>query len=401
MPARPPRPRPLPQATLRKDLADRIRGGHPWVYADALSLPPALRAGQAVDLFDQRGRFLARGLADPASPIALRIWTLDPEEAIDAALLAARLKSAWALRRACVDLDRSDAYRLLHGEGDRAPGLVCDRYGDTAVVQLDGPSAEPLLPALAEALPRLVPGIRCLLRRRRGGGSGGAAALEAIVGTVPDGPWTVRENGLRFEVDVARGQKTGLYLDQRENRRRVGALAAGRRVLNLHAYTGGFSVAAALGGAASVLMVDLSVPALEAARRNFRLNGLDPEAPGWRFVAAEAGQFLAECRDSFDLVVLDPPSMAPSQAARPRALAAYRHLNALALARLAPRGWLFSASCSSHVTAADLVEALGEGARRAGRALRIVERLGAGPDHPTLPAFPEGDYLHALLAFVD
>ncbi|MCE7939865.1 hypothetical protein DCC79_16535, partial [bacterium] len=232
-------------------------------------------------------------------------------------------------------------------------------------------------------------------------GGGPAGGIDVLHGPALDGPIAIREHGLAFEVDVVRGHKTGFYLDQRENRRRVRDLAAGRRVLNVFAYTGGFSVAAAAGGARAVTTVDIAAPVLDAARRNFALNGLDPDAPHHRWHTGDAFAFLADCRDRYDLVVVDPPSMAPSRASLDRALAAYRQLNTLALACAAPGALVLTCSCSSHVTAEHLRDGVADAAAAARRNVRILERRGAGPDHPLQPGFPEGDYLQALLLYVE
>lgn len=388
---------PIPAATLRRDLARAIAAGHPWLYGDAVALPAGVRPGEVVAVRDRRDRTLALGIADPASPIAVRIWTNRRGDRLDEALLDARVREAAALRRALLDPARTDAYRLLNGEGDRTPGVVCDVYADTAVLRPDTPAVDSLLAPIAAAVARHVPAVRRVVARDPERHADVATRLRTLVGPPLDGPLTVREDGLLYEADPARGHKTGLYLDQRDNRARVRALAAGRRVLNLFSYTGGFSVAAAAGGAATVTTLDVGAPVIEAARRNFALNGLDPDAPHYRFVAEDAFAFLDATRDAWDLVVLDPPSMAPGEAALPRALAAYRRANEAALRRLAPGGLLLTASCSSHVTEAHLVEVVRDAARSADRAARILEHRGAGPDHPVLPAFPEGRYLSALL----
>lgn len=374
-------------AVLRKPLEQAIRQGHPWVFDAALGLPPGLGTGASVDLHDSRGRFLARGLFDADSPIALRLWTRRPDEAIDAQLLRRRLRQAAALRRPLIDRATVDAWRLVHGEGDGLPGLVVDRYGDTAVIKADTTAVAGLLEPLAAALMDAHPELSRVVERQADG------RLRAWAGDLPAGPFSIREHGLVLEADLERGHKTGLYLDQRENRRRVGRLAAGRRVLNLFSYSGGFSVAAALGGAGQVCSVDIAAPALEAARRNFALSGLNPEDRAYSFVQGDCLDFLSGDQRPWDLIVLDPPSMAPSAAARPKALGQYRMLNQRCLERLSPGGILVSCSCSSHVGAADLRTLLAEAAAQAGRELRLFDLRGPGPDHPSLPGFPEGDYL--------
>jgi 23S rRNA (cytosine1962-C5)-methyltransferase len=399
----------LPILVLQKDLARLIRSGHPWVFADAISVPAGLTTGSAAELRTARGGFLARGLYEADSPIAFRIWTLNNNRRPSNALLRERLKQAGRLRRAVVPFN-TDAYRLVNGEGDRLPGLVVDIYANTAVVQLDSAALRPLLPALSEGLRAVRPEIEHVLLREfhepgEAKAQGGQAAprLEALWGELPDGPIIVQEHGIRMEADLQQGHKTGLYLDQRENRKRIGELAGGKRVLNLFSYTGGFSLAAALGGASQVVTVDSSEPAIEAARRNFEQNGLNSDDPAYDFVAADVFELLGDSRyrQGFDMVVLDPPSLAPSSRARERALSAYRNLNAGALEAVAPGGFLFTASCSSHVDAEDLRQAITAGAVHAKRRVRIVEQRGAGADHPTLPAFPEGDYLQAFLVWVE
>jgi 23S rRNA (cytosine1962-C5)-methyltransferase len=386
---------------LRRALERTIRAGHPWLYAEAVKPPAGLQAGE-VDVVDGGGRFVARGLYDPDSPIAVRLWTTAPAERVDGALVGARVKVAAAYRAAVIDRAETDAFRLLHGEGDRLPGIVCDVYGDTAVVRLDTPAVEPLVDAVVDSVRAAEPGLRRVLLRSadrtelaRGEG------VVALVGALPEAPLHIREYGTLSEVDMLRGHKTGAYLDQRENRRMIRRLAAGRRVLDVFSYTGGFAVSAALGGATEVTCVDVSQPALDTAERNFALNGLDPAAPAWRFVSGDAFEVLVAERSTFDLVILDPPSMASSAESVDGALAAYRRLNELAMARLAPNSLLLTASCSSHITEAHLVAVVRDAAASAQRPARILEHRGAGPDHPTLPAFPEGRYLSALLIGVD
>lgn len=385
-----------PRVVLRKRLGRAIRDGHPWLYDDALEIPAGLPTGSVVDVVDPGGRLLARGLYDAQSPLAVRIWSTNGE-IVDAGLVHRRVASALALRQALIDTSETSAYRLLHGEGDQLPGIVCDVYGDTAVMHLDTAAVAELADRAVEAIRGLLPGIRRVLQKeaRRGADP---AALRAVVGDLPTRPLLIREHGMTLEADAAEGHKTGLYLDQRENRRRVRELAAGRSVLNLCSYTGGFSVAAALGGATRTRSVDTAAPALAAARRNFGHNGigLAPHS----FTAADVFAYLAATRESYDLVVLDPPSLAASQAALSGALAAYTRLNTLALARVAPKGLFLTCSCSSHVTEAQFVEVVGSAGLATGRTVRVVGLYGAGPDHPTLPAFPEGRYLKAVLAFV-
>ena len=381
---------------LTKPLEEAVSGGHPWVFADALALPPGLRDGEVVDLADRRGAFLARGTVEPRSPLAFRVWTLDPREKVDAELVERRLTAALELRRALLRPDVT-GFRACHGESDQIPGLQCDLYDDVASLRTDGELGvaweEPFVGAVARVLsPRAI-----VVRNPRI-----ADGVARVVAGRVDGEVLIVEHGRRYLVDVIAGQKTGFFLDQRENRDRVGALARGRRVLNVFAYTGGFSVAAALGGAARVTTVDLAGPAVDAARRNFERNGLDPAAH--EFVTQDAFDLLAELAQApprFELIVLDPPSFAPSRKAVPRALKAYEKLNELALRALPPGGLLATASCSSHVREADFLAVLATAARRARRRFAVAGVHGAGPDHPIRLGFPEGRYLKFVYGRVD
>jgi 23S rRNA (cytosine1962-C5)-methyltransferase len=223
-----------------------------------------------------------------------------------------------------------------------------------------------------------------------------------LYGSLPGAPWSLRELHWRMEVDVLEGQKTGWFLDQRENRRRVFELARGRRVANLFSYTGGFSLAAALGGAAAVASIDISAPATAAARRNFELNGLDPD--DYLFAAVDAFDWLAAevaAGHNWDLIIVDPPSFAPNARSVPAALKAYRRLLQGAASLVADDGLVAAASCSSHIDFPDLEGVFAAGVAAAGRNLQILERRGPGVDHPELTAFPEGRYLKFVLGRVD
>ena len=341
---------------------------------------------------------VGRGLADPRSPIAVRVWTrrCDP---IDGALWRARAARACERRARLFDGTRTNAFRVLHGEGDRMPGLVVDRYGPVAVARTDGDAAAAKVAELAEALwPSLEAwGVRVLVLRE--GAKGQPPRLEPLRGKAPPDTVQVEEHGVPFLVDLAHGQKTGAFLDQRENRMRVGQLARGRRVLNLFSYAGGFSLHAALGGATHVTSVDLAAGAHATAQASFRIAGVDPAAHG--FVTADARAFLESARNQgqgWDLIVSDPPSFAPSEKALPRALSAYRTLHGACASVLTPGGILCAASCSSHVDVPSFLSTLDDYALGE-RQLAVLELHGAGPDHPTLPAFPEGRYLKfAVLA---
>ncbi len=388
------------QLRLKKDVTVAIRRGHPWIFAAALERPARVpAAGAEVDVAAPDGELLARGYFDPDGPIAVRVVTRDAAVHLDAELVRARVASACALRRAAAHELDGDALRLLHGEADGVPGLVLDAYAGTGVVRFDGVAAERAWAPHAATVVAAVreagfPLERLWARPSEGRGGGG----RALYGDAPPALVMVREATARFEVDVVHGQKTGLFLDQRPNRARIRDLATGARVLNLFAYTGGFSVAAALGGAVKVTSVDLARPAVDAARRNFAHSGLDPDAH--EFVAADCRDFLADAATRgrrWELAICDPPSFAPSEKAKPAALIAYRGLNAATARVVAPGGLLATASCSSHLSAADFAATVAAGCAEAGRDARVVHAGGAGPDHPVSVAFPEGRYLKFLL----
>lgn len=387
------------QLRLARDLTRAIKRGHPWVYAEALrQLPLAPPGTQAVLLDNKKGREIGRGFYDPHSPLALRICTTEPGEILNERWAQKRLERALALRRTLFD-GRTTGFRLFNGEGDGLPGLIADLYGDSAVLQLDGAGpagfwdAAGIAAWLAQAL-----SLRCVYERGERGRSEG----KSLVGDIPAAPVVFLENGVRFAVDVVRGQKTGFFLDQRDNRQKIKELAAGRRVLNLFGYTGGFSVYAGLGGASQVTTVDIAAPALAAAQANWELNDLPPAKH--ETVAADAFEFLADAaagRRFWDLVVVDPPSFASSKAAVPKAIAAYQKLIAAAAAVTLPNGLLAAASCSSHVGLEAFLSACEEGISLARRRATVLHLGGQPADHPSPLALPEFRYLKFVLMRVE
>jgi 23S rRNA (cytosine1962-C5)-methyltransferase len=390
----------LPGVELRKRLERAIRGGHPWIYRDALAGTPRLPDGAVVQVTTRNGSPLALGFWDARSPIAVRILG-DAARVDPAAFVDAQVAAALARRLAFIDRRETDAFRWLHGEADGVPGVHVDVYGAAASVRFDGDGARGFyrdLPArLRAAAAAAGVSLRTLVERRRARGGAEAGTEErttVVLGEAPAGELEVRENGLRFGVDLLRGQKGGLFLDQRDNRALVRERASGRRVLNLFAYTGGFSIYAAAGGARATVTVDVAAPAVAAARRNFERNRL--ALGDARFVAGDAFAYLEQAaRDGerFDLVISDPPSFAPSRRALAAGLRAYRRLHRLCAAVTAPGGMLCAASCSSHVDRTAFLGTVRDGARDAGRRFELGELRGAGPDHPVAAHFPEGDYL--------
>jgi 23S rRNA (cytosine1962-C5)-methyltransferase len=383
-----------PRARWRvtKPLRDRIAEGHPWIYDRALAADSSKVAGDIVTLVDDRGP-LATALADPGSPIRARVLDLDPEAACDAAWAERRARDAAARRARDPLLAGCTGRRLVHGEADGCAGLVVDLYGDTAVVVYDGRAAASFwsarLDAVLAGLDAHADIAHVLVRGDR---KDRGARISTTARGDPPAEIVIAEDEARFAVDVRAGQKTGFFLDQRENRRLVRRHADGARVLNAFCYTGGFSLHAALGGAAHVTSIDVAAPAIAALANNVALSDLP--ADRHTAIAVDAFDFFAQAaarRERWDLVIVDPPSFAPSEKAKPAALASYRKLVDAALAVTVPNGRFALASCSSHVTEADLL------ALCARPGLRLRAALGAASDHPVLPAFPEGRYLKFLL----
>jgi 23S rRNA (cytosine1962-C5)-methyltransferase len=354
--------------------------------------------GSAVDIIGTDGKFVARGLYDAKSAIAVRVVTLDRNQALDASLIRSRVALALRARRGTIDAATTTAFRWLNGEGDFLPGVVVDVYGTVAILRLDGDAVRVwrdwVVAAVVDVGRTL--GITHVYERSRGGRG------EALHGGEPPSPIEIREHDVRFSVDIMKGQKTGFFLDQRENRRAIRAFAGGVDVVNLFGYTGGFSVNAALAGAHRVTTVDVAAPALVDARANFTLNGIDPTLHG--FDAEDAFDWLERARTQqrrFGLVITDPPSFAPSEKALQKALTAYRDLHQRALAVVDEGGIFVAASCSSHVTMDAFIGTLRDAADKTRRPLRLLEVRGQPADHPTTPAFPEGRYLKCVICRAD
>jgi 23S rRNA (cytosine1962-C5)-methyltransferase len=379
-----------------------LREGHPWVFAEAVR--EQSRAGQTGELavvYDRQDRFLAVGLFDADSPIRLRALQVGRPEPIDAGWWAGRLEQALERRRGLFDA-RTTGYRWIHGENDGWPGLVLDRYDGTLVLKLYTAAWLPRLDRIAALVIERLRPERVVLRLGRNVRDIAASRFsrtdgDLLHGAAPAGPVVFLESGLRFEADVLRGQKTGFFLDQRENRRRVEGLARGRRVLNAFSYSGAFSLYAARGGASSVTDLDVSEHALAGAERNFALNqGNGAVASCAReTVRAEAFDWLGASADKrFDLIILDPPSLARRQAEQAGAIRAYERLVGMGLARLAPGGVLAACSCSAHVSADQFFGAARKAAARSARPMRELQTTGHPPDHPA--AFKEAHYLKAI-----
>jgi len=382
-----------------------VRQRHPWIFSGAIGRTEGeLAPGATVEVYDAAGEWLARGYANPRSQIVVRILTWERAEPADADFWRRRLTAAAAVRAELAGDPATNAYRLAYAESDGLPGLIVDRYGDWLVVQFLTAGVEAQRELLIHLLADLfepagiVDRSDVAVRRQEGLPLRSGLAW----GRPPPADLVILENGHRFRADLLGGQKTGFYLDQRENRRIVAAHARGRRVLNAFSFTGAFGIYALAAGAVHVTNVDSSHEALVAAESALRLNGFDPDAQA-EAIVGDVFQVLRSFRDEgrqFDLVILDPPKFAKSKAELDGATRGYKDINLLGLKLLAPGGLLATFSCSGLVTA-DLFQKIVFGASvDAGRDAQIVARLGHGPDHPIRLSFPEGEYLKGLLCRV-
>lgn len=386
---------PIPVVELPPALSRALASGHPWIYRD--HVPPTFRAETGSWVRVHAGPISAVALWDAQSPLALRIFSR--ERVPDARWVAERVEQALALRRRCGVVEQASAYRLIAGEGDHLPGILVDRYAGFAVLTADGPALATVVPWVVDALAGTGELVGIVEKRRAT--SAGDERVHTLWGRPPSRELIVEEYGLRFGANLYEGQKTGLFLDQRDNRRTIERLSEGRRVLNLFGYTGAFSVYAARGGATQVTTVDIAEGAIAAARENFRLNGFDPDA--YDLVVADVFEYLRAAAgrgERFDVVISDPPSFARSRAHRDRALKAYARLHAAALAVTAPYGLYAASSCTTQVSVEAFRGTLAEGARKVRASLQIVHDAGHAADHPILAGHPEGRYLKFVVARV-
>jgi 23S rRNA (cytosine1962-C5)-methyltransferase len=392
---------------VTSDALRQLRGGHPWVYDESItSVSHDGAPGDLAVIFDADRKFAAIGLWDPTSPIRIKVLHVGGPQQIDGGWWRAQLTSALRRRDALLASGDTTGFRWVNGENDGLPGVIIDRYADVAVLKVYTPAWLPHLGGLVAAVEQVGHPSSLVLRlarAMRGGPLFGLAEGDALLGTAPTEPVMFLENGLWFEADVVRGQKTGHFLDQRENRERVRRQAHDADVLDVFASTGGFSVYAAAGGARSVTSVDLSAPTLAAAGRNLAHNhGIgEVAACAASRIVGDAydtmDQFVAQGR-RFDIVVVDPPSFAHRQADVDRALQAYAQLTERAVRLVQPHGLLVQASCSSRVTEESFLATVRAAAQRSGADLTGVNVTGHAADHPV--TFPQGRYLKAVFARV-
>jgi len=377
-----------------------LKRRHPWVFSGAVAkVQGQPGSGETVAIGSATGEFLAVAAYSPQSQIVARVWDWE-DRAIDGAFFSRRIARAVEQRRTVLDTD-TDAMRLVHGESDGLPGVVADRYGDTVVLQLTSAGAERWREVIADALLEVSGASRIWERSDAEVRAleGLAPVIAALRGAREPTRIAISEQSLQFEIDLEHGHKTGFYLDQRDNRRRVRTLARGRDVLDGFCYSGGFALNALAGGAKSVTAVDSSADALALARSNAELNKLAQA----EWLEGDVFQLLRRFRDqgrNFDLVVLDPPKFAPTAAHAEKAARAYKDINLLAFKLLRPGGLLVTFSCSGGVSADLFQKIIAGAALDAGADAQIIERLGPGADHPVALNFPEGDYLKGLVCRV-
>ncbi len=378
-------------------------GRHPWVLDSAVERVEGSPAdGDIVDLVTHEGVWIARGLFNSQSRIRVRLWTWDQDQSIDHALLRARVASAVAMRRQIGYDDPAGAARLVYSEADGLSGLIVDRFADRLVVQVGSLAIAQRLDPILEALVEQVAPRGVLVRTDRATATSEGLSLdpEWRVGEAPAAPIEVDEHKLTYQVDLAAGQKTGFYLDQRENRRVAALHARGRRVLDMFCYSGGFSLNAARAGAAEVTGIDSSEPAIAAARRAATQNGL-ANATFEVGDALPTLDCLAARGERFGMVVLDPPKFAKNRTQVEHALRAYTHINRRGLELLEPGGVLITCSCSGSVSREDFRHVVSAASCQSGRQVQILEERGASPDHPISATCLETDYLKCLVCRVE
>ncbi|RAK63198.1 class I SAM-dependent rRNA methyltransferase [Hymenobacter edaphi] len=396
-------PQPAASVTLKPGKDQSLRRLHPWVFSGAIArLQGEVVEGQVVTVYAHNGELLGQGHYAPGS-IAVRMLSFGDAAPIDEAFWVEKLGNAYRLRHSLglTGQGATNVYRLVHAEGDGVPGLIIDVYGDVAVVQAHSAGMYQARPHIAAALQQVVPGLRAIYDKSSEtvpAKAAPGAQNDYLFGQSSGQEHVVEENGHRFAVDWETGQKTGFFIDQRDNRALLARYAPGRRVLNTFCYTGGFSVYALQAGAELVHSVDSSKKAIELTNRNAELSGLQDKHEAY---AQDVFTFLKDRHNQYDLIVLDPPAFAKHLSARHNALMGYKRLNVAGIKQIAPGGLLFTFSCSQVVSMELFEGAIMAAAIEAGRPARILHRLTQPADHPVSLFHPEGEYLKGLVLAVD
>jgi len=382
-----------------------VKRRHPWIFSGAIARSEGEPGfGETVDILSAKNEWLARGAWSPHSQIRLRVWSYNPDDAINTDFLKNKLDRSISCRKPLLASGATSACRLVNAEADGLPGLIVDKYNEFLVCQFLAAGVVYWQESIIQLLHELLPDIAGIYERSDAevrAREGLESKCGLLWGSAPPETLEIQEGSLRFLVDVSNGHKTGFYLDQRENRAALAEFCKGKQVLNCFCYTGGFGLWALHGDAAQVTNIDSSAPALELLRRNVELNGFAAE----RTILREADVFtyLRTCRDSrqeFDVIILDPPKFAQSERQIDKAARAYKDINLLALKLLRPGGILFTFSCSGHI-GRDLFQKIIAGAALdSGRDVHIIRYLGQAGDHPVALNFPEGEYLKGLVCQV-
>lgn len=381
---------------VHRSAEQRMAAGHLWIYGtETVDIKGMPSAGDVVDVSTSQGQFVGRGLFNPYSKIRVRLLTF-VDEPIDEEFWSGRLRHADDLRQRVVS--QTDAYRVIHGESDFLPGLIVDRYADLLVMQTLSFGLESRKELLADLLFQFYKPEAIYLRNdSKSRMLEGLPPSQGFIRGQCSTKVGIREGAARFEVDVERGQKTGWFCDQRENRQAVASIAKGLEVLEVFSHTGAFGIQAALQGARAVLGIDVSAEALNMAVRHAALNGVQAICRYQEADAFDELRALSRAGRQFDMVILDPPAFARSKHAVPHALAGYKDINMQALRLIRPRGFLVTCSCSHHVGEQLFVRMIGAAARDAKRRLKLIENRSQAKDHPILESMPETRYLKCCL----
>lgn len=386
------------QVILKPGKEKPILNRHHWIFSGAVQSLPEFDNGECLPVYSSERKLLGSAYFNRRAQIVGRMISFGETLPLDA--LVTHLEMALALRQRFIDLQITNAYRLVNGEGDLLPGLIIDIYNDVVVVQVGTMGMQQFRPIIVDWLiktiqPRSIYEKSLLPSRRE---EGLPEEQGVLLGTVPAEAIEIKENGLRFFVTILHGQKTGFFLDHREMRRQVKSFSSGRKVLNCFAYTGGFSVYAVAGGAAKVDSIDISASAIQMAERNMALNGFSNNVH--HFIVADMFEYLREQPIDYDIVILDPPAFAKKQKDVDQACRGYKDINRLAMQKMPKGSMLFTSSCSYHVDESLFQKVVFQAAVEAGRTVKIIGRHRMAPDHPVNICHPENDYLKSLVLYV-
>lgn len=384
------------QLCLKKDKEFSILRGHPWAFAEAFkAIPEGLKTGDIAEVYSHKNTLLGTGYVDAESKILVRMVPINHGEDFEKGV-ARLVKQAVAHRKEFFnEPEKTNAYRVINGEGDGLPGLIVDYYAGAVSLQIYSLGLQPFMDTVCKALRDALGNVRWIYQRNQIRLAKSDSARLVFGKNLPE-KIEFKENGLKFSTDLINGQKTGFFLDQRENRHLIRSISKGRTLLNVCGYTGAFTVAAIAGGCKSSVTVDIAKPALVEAEQNLRLNNFFNS--NHKLVTADMYDYLAQCKEkSFDIVVLDPPSMAKNKRDVEKAIRAYKKLNMAGVKMVKAGGFLYTASCTSQVTRKEFLDAVREGIAAAGRRAIIVRESFHTYDHPTSLAHPEGPYLKGIL----